>query len=83
MKLKNLNELIESLEVFMEIEFRYNGQHYYIGYVGEGTADTFIMETPDNEIGRTTSGNQLDILDTVIQGNKLNDVWEQLEMILY
>lgn len=85
MKLADLDELKDSIDVCMEIEFRFNKQHYFIGYREDNSlVDAFILKSPDIEIGHTLGGNKFNILDIpVIDGKKISDIWNELEMELY
>lgn len=77
-----MDDILFDLEINYELEFIYQGQHYYLGYNVDGC---FILESPDKEIGVTHSHDYTEILDIPIfeDGKTIREAFNEIEFTFY
>ena len=81
------DDVLFSLEVHGDIEFIYQGQHYYIGYNNTSHDNPnngyVILKSPDTQIAISHSDDWSGALDEkIFDGKSMNDVFDKLDFTL-
>jgi hypothetical protein len=77
------DDVLFSLEVHGDIEFYYQGQHYYIGYNNNDDNGYVILKSPDNQMVIGHSDDWSGALDEkIFDGKSMNDVFDKLDFTL-
>ena len=86
-KLKSINDLKDSIDMQMEIEFKLNKKTYLLEPIYDSSGSYAIAWELSTDAGRTTNKiNATDpdeVLNVQVDQKKLKDQWKDMDMIFY
>ncbi|MFR2837451.1 MAG: hypothetical protein ACLTBU_00080 [Zhenhengia sp.] len=72
---RSKREFFEAVKSGREIEFNYNGKHYFESRKGDNDWYIYCEETKETQ--HFISSHEL-LLCTILEGNNINDIWEDI-----